>query len=125
MCSVEQLTPSPRLRSFWQFQLGGWFLYALTVAASLFPMRNMRDDVAYHAMFLVSGFAFSFLMYGVCHALWQARVPLIRALFTCTVVAYGLGFLVSAISVWTELRFGEGTSHFHWSNIFVYATGSC
>ncbi len=125
MCSVEQLTPSPRLRSFWQFQLGGWLLYALTVAASLFPMRNMRDDVAYHAMLLVSGFASSFLMYGLCHALWQARVPLIRALFTCTVVAYGLGILCSAASLWSEHRFGGVTSPIHWSYVFVYATGSC
>jgi hypothetical protein len=62
MCTVEQLTPSSRFRSFWPLQLGGWLLYALTVAASLFPMRNMRDDVAYHAMLLVSGFASSFLM---------------------------------------------------------------
>jgi hypothetical protein len=125
MCSVAQLTSSSRLRSFWQFQLGGWLLYATTVAASMFPMRYAREDVAYHGMFLLSGFLLSFVMYGVCHALWQARVPLIRALFTCTVVAYGLGFLVSAISVWSELRFGEGTSHFHWSHIFGYATGSC
>jgi hypothetical protein len=106
--------------------LGGWLLYATAVAASMLPLRNMRDDVAYHVMFLLAGFVCSFLMYGVCHALWRARVPLIRALLTCTVVAYGLGILVSSASIWSELRFGgRGTSHFHWSYIFAYAMSSC
>jgi two-component system sensor histidine kinase AlgZ len=122
---VAQLTSSSRFRSFWPFQLGGWLLYATTLAASMVPLRNMRDDVAYHSMFLLSGFVCSFLMYGVCHALWQARVPLIRALFTCTVVAYGLGILCSAASVWSEIRFGGATSHFHWIYAFAGATGSC
>jgi LytS/YehU family sensor histidine kinase len=89
------------------------------------PLRNMRDDVAYHAMFLLTGFLSSFLMYGVCHALWQARTPLIRALLTCTVVAYGLGFFCSAASIWAERYYGGVTSPFHWSYLFVYASGSC
>jgi two-component system sensor histidine kinase AlgZ len=126
ICTVAQLAPSSRFRSFWHFQLGGWLLYATAVAASMLPLRNMRDDVAYRVMFLLAGFACSFLMYGVCHALWRARVPLIRALLTCTVVAYGLGILVSSASVWSEFRFGGvASSHFHWTYIFVYATGSC
>ena len=125
MCIVAEFTSSPRFRSFWPFQLGGWLLYATTVAASMVPLRNMRDDVAYHAMFLLSGFLSSFLMYGVCHALWRARVPLIRALLTCTGVAYGLGFLCSAASLWAERYYGGVTSPFHWSYIFVYASGSC
>jgi hypothetical protein len=125
MCTVEQFAYNPRFRSFWPFQIGGWLLYATAVAASMFPMRNMRDDVAYHVMFLLAGFLLSFVMYGVCHALWQARVPLIRALLTCTAVAYGLGILVSAASLWSERRFGGVTSPFHWSYIFAYAMGSC
>jgi hypothetical protein len=125
MCIVAEFTPSPRFRSFWPFQIGGWLLYATTVAASMVPLRNMRDDVAYHAMFLLSGFLCSFLMYGVCHALWRARVPLIRALLACTGVAYGLGFLCSAASLWAERYYGGVTSPFHWSYIFVYASGSC
>src|SRR5262249_46339723 len=84
ICTVARLDSSSRSYSFWRFQLGGWLLYATTVAASMLPMRNMRDDVAYHVAFLLTGFASSFLMYGVCHALWRARVPLIRALMTCT-----------------------------------------
>jgi two-component system sensor histidine kinase AlgZ len=124
MSNVEQLASSPRIRSFWQFQLGGWLLYTTAVAASMFPMRNMRANVAYHAMFLLSGFLLSFVMYGVCHALWRARVPLIRALLTCTVVAYGLGILISAASLWSEIRFGGETSDFHWTYIFAYAISS-
>ncbi len=127
MSIVEQLNSSPRIRSFsfWQFQLGGWLLYAATVAASMLPLRNMREDVAYHAGFLVSGFLLSFVMYAVCHALWRARVSLIRALFTCTVVAYALGLMVAAASLWAELRFSTEASHFHWTYLFAMATGSC
>jgi len=125
MCIVAQFTSSPRFRSFWPFQIGGWLLYATTVAASMVPLRNMRDDVAYHLMFLFSGFVASFLMYGVCHVLWRARAPLYRALVTCTIVAYGLGILCSAASQWSELRFGGGKWPFHWSYTFAGATGSC
>jgi two-component system sensor histidine kinase AlgZ len=65
-------------------------------------------------------------MYGVCHALWRARVPLIRALLTSTVVAYGLGLVVSSASLWAELRYGrETSSDFHWTYIFAYAVSSC
>lgn len=124
--NVAEMAPSSRFRSFWHFQLGGWLLYTTAVAASmLFPMRNMRANIAYHGMFVVAGFVCSFLMYGVCHALWRARVPLIRALLTCTVVAYGLGIVVSSASLWAELRFGrETSSDFHWTYIFAYAISS-
>jgi two-component system sensor histidine kinase AlgZ len=91
----------------------------------MLPLRSMRDDVAYHSTLLLSGFLLSFVMYAVCHALWKARVPLIRSLFTCTVVAYGLGFVCSAVSVWSEIRFGGVHETFHWSYIFIYASGSC
>jgi two-component system sensor histidine kinase AlgZ len=92
----------------------------------MLPMRNMRANVAYHVMFLVTGFACSFLMYGVCHALWRARVPLIRALLTCTMVAYGLGLVVSSASLWSEMRFDpEEAASFHWTYIFTYAVSSC
>jgi two-component system sensor histidine kinase AlgZ len=124
--TVAQLASSSRSYSFWRFQLGGWLLYATTVAASMLPLRNMREDVAYHVMFLLAGFACSFLMYAACRLLWRARVPLIRALLTCTVVAYLLGILVSSASVWSELRFGGvKSSHFHWTYIFAYAWSSC
>lgn len=91
----------------------------------MLPLRSMRDDVTYHAALLLSGFLLSFVMYAVCHALWKARVPLIRSLFTCIVVAYGLGFVCSATSIWSEIRLGAVHETFHWSYIFVYATGSC
>jgi hypothetical protein len=127
MSNMAQPAPSPRFRSFsfWQLQLGGWLLYAAAVTASMFSMRDMRGNVAYHAAFVLSGFLLSFVMYGVCHALWRAQVPLIRALFTCTVVAYGLGILVSGASVWAELRFSNEQEPFHWNSLFLYATGSC
>jgi two-component system sensor histidine kinase AlgZ len=125
MCIVAQFTSSPRFRSFWPFQLGGWLLYGTALAASMVPLRNMREDVAYHSMFLLSGFVASFLMYGVCHALWCARAPLYRALVICTIVAYGLGILCSAASQWSEIRFGGGKWPFHWSYTFAGATGSC
>ena len=125
MSNMEQLASGPRLRSFWPFQIGGWLLYATTVAATMIPLRNMRDDVAYHGMFLFSGFLCSFLMYGLCHALWQGRATLYRALVTCTIVAYGLGILSSAASLWAERRYGGVTSPFHWSFVFVYATEGC
>ncbi|MGH9692821.1 MAG: sensor histidine kinase, partial [Bryobacteraceae bacterium] len=122
---MAQLSSSPRARSFWRFQLGGWLLYAMVSAASLFPFRSMRASIAYHAMFILAGFLCSFLMYAVCRALWKAGVPLIRALFTCTVVAYGLGFLVSGASVWSEIRFGGEASDFHLTYLFAYACSSC
>jgi Histidine kinase len=125
MCTVEQLAYNPRFRSFWPFQIGGWLLYAAAAAASMVPLRNMRSDVAYHSMFLLTGFVCSFLMYGVCHALWRVRATLYRALFVCTVVAYGLGILCSAASLWSELRFGDEKWSFHWSYTFAGATGSC
>jgi hypothetical protein len=126
MSNVAQLTTSPRPPSFWRFQLGGWLLYAMVTAASMFPFRNMRASIAYHGMFLLSGFLCSFLMYAVCHGLWRAKVPLIRALFACTVVAYGLGLMVSGASVYSELHWGRGdSSDFRLSYLFMYATGSC
>lgn len=125
MSIVDQATTSSRFRSFWPLQLGGWLLYALVTAASVFPLRTMRDDVAYHIAFLLAGFICSFLMYAVCHALWNARVPLIRALFTCTVVAYGLGILISAVSHWSEIYFGRSPERYHWSYVFVYASSGC
>jgi two-component system sensor histidine kinase AlgZ len=85
----------------------------------------MREDIAYHSMYLLSGFVCSFPMYGVCHALWRARVPLFRALATCTVSAYGLGILCSAASIWSEIHFGGSREHFHWIYAFAYATGNC
>lgn len=125
MTRVRQLTTSSRFRSFWPLQLGGWLLYAMVTAASMFPFRSMRANMAYHAGFLLAGFLCSFLMYAVCHALWKAGVPLIRALLTCTAVAYGLGILVSGASVWSEIRFGGEASDFHLSYLFAYACSSC
>jgi sensor histidine kinase YesM len=125
MCIVAEFTSSPRFRSFWPFQLGGWLLYATTVAASMVPLRSMRASVAYHGMSLLAAFACSFVMYGVCHALWRARVPLIRALLTCTVIAYGLGILISAAGIWSEIRFGGEASDFHLTYLFAYACSSC
>ena len=125
MSIVAQLASSSRFRSFWPFQLGGWLLYGAAVAASTYPLRNMRDDVAYHAAFVLSGFLCSFLMYGVCHVLWKARAPLIRALLICTAVAYVLGMVVSRASLWSEVYFGGAREKFHWTYIFAYALGSC
>jgi two-component system, LytTR family, sensor kinase len=125
MCIVAQFTSNSRFRSFWPFQLGGWLLYGAAVAASTYPLRNMRDDVVYHTAFLLAGFLCSFLMYGVCHALWKARAPLIRALFICTLAAYVLGMVVSGVSVWSEIYLGGSKEPFHLSYIFTYALGSC
>ena len=123
--NVALLASSTRFRSFWPLQLGGWLVYAIALAASMVPLRNMRDDVAYHSMFLLSGFVASFFMYGVCHALWRARATLYRALLTCTIVAYALGILCSAASLWSEINLGGAREHFHWSYTFAGATGSC
>ena len=125
ICIVAQFTSNSRFRSFWPFQLGGWLLYGAAVAASTYPLRNMRDDVVYHTAFLLAGFLCSFLMYGVCHALWKARAPLIRALFICTLAAYVLGMVVSGVSVWSEIYLGGSKEPFHLSYIFTYALGSC
>ena len=125
MCIVAEFTTSPRFRSFWPYQIGGWLLYGAAVAASTYPLRNMRDDVAYHSAFLLAGFLCSFLMYGVCHALWKARAPLIRALLICTAVAYLLGIVVSGASVWAEIHLGGARERFHWTYIFASALGSC
>src|ERR1700750_626001 len=57
MCTVAQMAPRSRFRSVWHFQLAGWLLYTTVVAASMFPMRSMRDTIAYHAVFVVAGFA--------------------------------------------------------------------
>jgi two-component system sensor histidine kinase AlgZ len=67
-------------------------------------------------------------MYAVCHMLWRNRTPLYRALVTCTIVAYGLGILCSAASLWSELHYGHygrTPESFHWSYAFAGATGSC
>lgn len=125
MTSVARITSSSRLRSFWAFQLGGWLLYTVVVAASMLPLRNMREDIAYHGVFVLAGFLCSFLMYAVCHALWKGQVSLIRSLFTCTVAAYLLGILVSSASLWAELHYSSEAQHFHWYYIFIYATTSC
>lgn len=122
---VPQRASTPRFRSFWPLQLGGWLLYAVSMAASLIPLRNMRDEVAYKVMSLLTAFLCSFVMYLVCHALWRARVPLFRALSMCTVSAYGLGVLCAAASLWSEIRFGGVHLHFRWSYAFAFATGSC
>ncbi|HEX6770707.1 MAG TPA: histidine kinase [Acidobacteriaceae bacterium] len=122
---MANVTSTSRFRSFWPFQLGGWLLYTIVVTAAMFPMRNMREDIAYHGTYLLVGFLCSFLMYAVCHALWKGQVPLIRALFTCTVAAYVLGMVVSSVSLWAEHHFGSGESHFHWYYIFAYASSSC
>ena len=59
---------------------------------------------------------------GVCHVLWQARVPLIRGVADLHGCRLGLGILVSSASVWSELHYGGVTSsHFHWTYIFAYA----
>jgi LytS/YehU family sensor histidine kinase len=89
------------------------------------PLRNMRDEVAYKTAYLLMGFICSFPMYGVCHALWQARVSLYRALTVCTVVAYILGVFSSAVSIWSEVRFGGTRGHFHWNYAFAYSFSSC
>jgi two-component system sensor histidine kinase AlgZ len=125
MSGVAELIPSPRPLSFWRFQLGGWLLYAMVAVASMFPFRTMRADVAYHGTFVLAAFICSFFMYEVCHALWKAKVPLIRALFVCTVVAYGLGILVSGASLWSEHHFSSEASELHLSYVFAYATSSC
>jgi hypothetical protein len=124
MSEVEQPVSSPRFQSFWPLQLGGWLLYATAVTASMVPLRDMREDVAYHAMFLLSGFVCSFVMYAVCHALWNAKAPLYRALFCCVALAYALGVLVSATADWSEIHYGGARSRFHWSYAFAGATGS-
>ena len=91
MSNVAQLPSTSRFRSFWHFQLGGWLLYATEWRLRWSRFRNMRADVGIPRHVSLIGLCCSFLMYGVCHALWRARVPLIRALLTCTIVAYGLG----------------------------------
>jgi two-component system sensor histidine kinase AlgZ len=122
---VAQPVSSPRFRSFWPYQLGGWLLYATANLATMVPLRNMRDEVAYKTAYLLMGFISSFPMYGVCHALWKARVSLFRALAVCTAVAYILGLFSSAVSIWSEVRFGGTRGHFHWSYAFAYSFSSC
>jgi hypothetical protein len=121
--SVAEFTTSSRFRSFWPLQLGGWLLYTLVSAASVLPLRSMQGEVAYKAVYLLSGFVGSFLMYAVCHTLWQRRVPLFRALLICIAVAYVLGIPCAAVSLWSEIHYGEVGGHFHWSYTFAYATG--
>jgi uncharacterized membrane protein YeaQ/YmgE (transglycosylase-associated protein family) len=123
---VAQLTSTPRFRTFWPLQLGGWLLYAAANAATMVPYRNMRPEVAYKIAYLLMGFICSFGMYALCHSLWKARVSLYRALSMCIVLAYILGIFSAAVAVWSELHFGGTTKEsFHWSYAFAYSLGSC
>jgi hypothetical protein len=121
---VAALTHTPRFRSFWPCQIGGWLLYGAALAASTFSMRDMRADVAYHFTFLLSGFISSFLMYPVCHMLWKARAPLFRALFSCLIMAYVLGVFCAAVSLQAERRYSPTRWPFRWSYAFSGAMGS-
>jgi len=120
---VTQSIAKRHMASFWPLQIGGWGLYGIAIAASSIPFRHLQDYVVYRSTFLLSGFLESFVMYALCHALWQKRVPLFRALVPCIALSYLLGTICSAASVWAEIHLGGSTMPFRWSSVFAGATG--
>ncbi len=124
MAQAAPEKPAPRIPSFWTFQLGGWLLYSLAVAAALIPFREMRGDIAYRSAFLLAGFAASFLMYALCRALWRRRMGFFRALIVCLLASYLLGIIISAASIWAEIHLGGLKMAFRLVYAFAGGTGA-
>jgi len=110
--------------SFWVIQLGCWTAYGLAVVVTSVPLRHERDYVAFRIAYVVSGFVGSFLIYAVCHRLWKRNYRLITSLAWCTPVCLALGFLCSAVAVWSEAHFGGVERPFRWSVAIAGTTGN-
>jgi sensor histidine kinase YesM len=118
----EPSTRRAYIPSFWALQLGGWFLYALAQLGSSVPEWHQRGYFAYRAMSIPTSFAASFLVYGVCKALWSARAGLLLSLAACASACGLLGFAISAASLWAEIYFGKAPIAFRMSSVIAGAS---
>jgi hypothetical protein len=116
----EALTRRAYIPSFWVLQLGGWFLYALAQLGSAVPEWHQRGYFAYRAMSVPASFVASFLVYGVCKALWQARAGLLLSLGVCASACGLLGLAISAASLWAEIYFGKAPIPFRLSSPSIW-----
>jgi sensor histidine kinase YesM len=108
---------------FWPLQAGGWTLYAIAIATSNLALRHEKELVAFRATFLLSAFLASFAMYALCKSLLRHQASLLTSLITCLLACSVLGLGCSAISLWSEVRFGGSTYPFHWASAFSGMTG--
>jgi len=109
--------------SFWPMQASGWLLYAIAIATLNLPLRHDKEVVAFRTAFLLSAFAASFLMYLLCRLLWRNGVDLFRSIAACIFACSVLGFVCSAVSAWSEIRFGGSTFQFRWASALSGTTG--
>jgi sensor histidine kinase YesM len=108
--------------SFWALQLGGWSLYALAVLGTSVPEWHQRAFLAYRAMSIPASFIASFVVYGVCQALWHARAGFLLSLAACGSTCGLLGLAISAASLWAEIYFGKASVSFRMSYVITGAT---
>jgi two-component system, LytTR family, sensor kinase len=108
--------------SFWALQLGGWSLYALAVLGTSVPEWHQRGYFAYRAMSIPASFLASFLVYGVCKALWNTRASFLSSLVACASTCGLLGLAISAASLWAEIYLGKAPISFRMSYVVTGAT---
>jgi sensor histidine kinase YesM len=108
--------------SFWVLQLGGWSLYALTVLGTSVPEWHQRGYFAYRAMSIPASFMASFLVYGVCKALWRTQAGFLSSLVACAFTCGLLGLAISSASLWAEIYLGKAPISFRMSYVVTGAT---
>jgi len=116
--------PFKRLLSFWPLQSLGWFCYAAATVVAYFPLRQMRDQVAYRTTFLSTAFLSSFLLYALCHALRTRRVAIGRMVLSCVAASYILGVLCEAPALLAEQHFAPVPEPVLWTAPFAYGVGA-
>lgn len=99
-------------------------MYGVAIGAASIPFRHEHEYIAYRSAFLLSGFIASFAMYPLCRFLWRRSTPVFPSFVIAIAMSYVLGSLCSAVSQWSEIRFGGSTMAFHWDSAFAGATGA-
>lgn len=97
----------------------GWGLYiGINVLCSL-PWWKRIDYDAFRGAFLLSSFLSSFVMYGLCHFMWQHKVRIRIAALACMVAAFPLGMLCAASSFLAAIYFSHVRPPFRWVDIIT------
>jgi hypothetical protein len=118
------MTLTNRPLSFWPLQAGGWLGYATASAISLLPFRHEHEAVAFRVVFVGCGFLSSFVLYGLCHALWRRSVALAPSLTLCVAVSYVLGIASVLPAVWAELHVQHEPMASLWRSTFASGVGA-
>jgi sensor histidine kinase YesM len=108
--------------SFWALQLSGWSLFALAVLGTSVPEWHQRGYFAYRAMSIPATFIASFLVYGVCKALWSKHAGFLLSVAVCASTCGLLGLAISAASLWAEIYLGKAPISFRMSYVIQGAT---